>query len=84
MTNYEYLKTIEESKQKIKSELTEAEFNDIETEYDVLVKCESTGQEGYVELYMDSTDVCFIVPKEDLTEYRITKETFNQDFILKK
>lgn len=81
MTNYENLKKAEEEKQKYEKEIGADAFMDAESDFDFHVERISTGQKGYVETYLDSTDVCFIVPKEDLTEYRITQEEFDNDFI---
>lgn len=81
MNNYEKLKKSEEEKDVVLKELGEEAFQDIEPDLDFRVKRISTGQGGYVESFLNSTDVCFIVPDEDLKEYRVTIEEFNSDFI---
>lgn len=84
MKNYDLLIEREAEKKRIVDTIGEEAFMQAEPDHDLLVKRVSTGQEGYVESYARSSNVSFTVPSEDLAEYQIKAETFNQDFVIKQ
>lgn len=73
-TNYEKLKENEEERNRL-------EDMDIETNMDFSVRSKKTGQEGYAQMYFEK--VTFIVPDEGMSEFYISIEDFNQDFIVR-
>lgn len=84
MSNYEQLILRHKEFETIRKDLEPtngALLDDIEIKYDFNVVDINTGQLGYAKPYHDSTDVCFIIPSQDFTEKRISREEFNQHFL---